>query len=135
MSDRILARLLAGEEIIQSLKGLARAESIPSASLTALGAVGDLTLALFDPARRAYLETRFEEDLEISSMVGDVSWFGGEPVIHAHAVASRADCSVVAGHVMRGIVSVTLEVMLTIYPDRIERRSDPRFGLNLLDLA
>src|SRR6267142_4714165 len=120
----IIARLYAGEEIHASLKALARERAIPSAALTGLGAVSDVTLAFYDPARRVYLETRLTEDLEVATMTGNIAWAGDEPMIHLHGVVSRADCTTAAGHIMRGVVSATLEVMLTVYPERIARTHD-----------
>lgn len=131
----LIARLAPGEEIHAALKALARAREIPSASLSGLGAVNDVTLALYDPVRRAYVETRLVEDLEVSTMTGNIAWLGEEPIIHVHGVVSRADCSAAAGHIMRGVVSLTLEVMLQIYPERIQRSPDAATGLNLLNLA
>ncbi|MFQ5700906.1 MAG: PPC domain-containing DNA-binding protein [Acidobacteriota bacterium] len=134
IGDIIVVRLPVGEEVTQSLCDIARRERFPGAVLAALGAVNDTTLALYDPATREYRRTRFREDLEIASMVGNLAWMGDEPVVHAHGVFSRVDCTTVAGHVMRAVVSVTVELMLTVLKERIERRPDEKVGLNLLDL-
>jgi len=134
-AEGLFVRLYPGEEIHASLKTLARERQIPSASLTGLGAVNEIVLALYDPAARAYRETRLAEDLEIATMTGNLSWLGDEPILHVHGVVSRADCTTAAGHIMRGIVSVTLEVMLQVSRVRIERRADEAIGLNLLHLS
>lgn len=131
----IIARLAVGEELLSSLKTLARQEALPSASLTGLGAVNDITLAIYDPAARVYRETRFTEDLELATLTGNIAWLGDEPVVHAHGVVSRADCTTVAGHIMRAVASVTIEVMLQVYAERIARRPDDETGLNLLELG
>jgi uncharacterized protein len=131
----ILARLHPGDEVHTALRDLARRERLPSAVLSGIGAVNDVVLALFDPASRRYLETRLQEDLEVVSMSGNLSWVGEEPMTHLHGVVSRADCSTAAGHFVRATVSVTLEVTLVVGERRIERRPDPEFGLNLLDLG
>jgi len=134
MGDRILARLHVGEEIIGQLKTIARETAIGGAAVTGLGAVREATLALYDPAARRYIETRLEEDLEIASMVGNISWLGDDPIAHVHGVLSRADCTTAAGHIMRAVVSVTVEVMMTVYPERVVRAPDESVGLNLLSL-
>jgi len=133
--DDILVRLDLGEDLLESLKEVARRESLPSASFTALGAVSEVTLALFDPAERVYRTTRFAEPLEIAAVVGNVAWLEeGEPAVHAHGVFSREDCSAVAGHVMSAVISVTGEVMMRAGGHKVIRRHDPRSGLNLLSL-
>ena len=130
----ILARLEVGEEILESLRRLGRAEMLPWASFTGLGAVNRLTLALYDPAQRRYLESSFEEDLEVATMTGNFTWLGEEAVVHAHGVFSRADCSTLGGHIVRGVVSLTLEVSITAGPVAVERAPDEALGLNLLAL-
>lgn len=135
MDHLVIARLAIGEEALESIKSLAIRARLPGAAITGLGAVNDVTLALYDLASRTYATTRLVEDLEVSSLTGNLSWVGEEPVAHLHAVVSRADGSAAAGHVMRAVVSVTLELMLTVYPDRIRRAPDAGVGLNLLDLT
>ncbi len=131
----MIARLAIGEEILASLKDLARAEEIPWAWIQGIGAIDDLTLALYDPAERRYRESVFRENLEVVSMSGNIAWLGDDPVVHAHGVFSRVDCTTVGGHIVRGCVSVTLEATLAIGEGRLERRPDDRVGLNLLDIA
>ena len=89
----------------------------------------------YDPVSRVYRETRMTEDLEVATMTGNIAWVGDEPIVHLHGVVSRADCTTAAGHIMRGIVSATLEVMLRVYSERIVRKHDAGVGLNLLDLG
>lgn len=132
--DIIFVRLHHGDEVHASLQELARLERIPSAGVSGIGAVNQIVLALFDPSTRRYLETAFEEDLEIVSMTGTVGWLGDAPAIHLHGVVSRADCTTAGGHIMRAIVSVTVELTLTVGDARLERKPDPAFGLNLLAL-
>ncbi|HET6374364.1 MAG TPA: PPC domain-containing DNA-binding protein [Candidatus Polarisedimenticolia bacterium] len=135
VNDRIIVRLDIGDEVIESLKTLARIERIPGGALTGLGAVGDVTLAYYHLKSRSYETVRLEEDVEVVSLTGNIGWLGDEPVIHAHAVVSRADCSTAGGHVMRAVVSVTVEVMVLVYAERLERAPVPEIGLNLLRLG
>ncbi|HKY33228.1 MAG TPA: DUF296 domain-containing protein [Candidatus Polarisedimenticolia bacterium] len=133
---RLMAvRLHPGEEIVSSLKRLAREAPIPSAALCGIGAVDDVVLALFDPRARAYVETRLTGDLEVVSLSGSIGWAGEEPVVHLHGVVSRVDGTTAGGHLMKGVVSVTLEVMAWVGDRRLARRRDEATGLNLLDPA
>ena len=132
----ILLRLVTGEEMIDVLRSFAGAQSLPSATFTALGAVSDATLAAYDPVARNYLETPFTELLEMASVVGNIAWLPeGEPVVHAHGVFSRFDCTTIAGHIMKAVISVTCEVSMTVGERRLVRRHDESVGLNLLDLS
>ena len=133
-AEMIFVRLHPGEEVHASLKDLARRQEIPAATVSGLGAVNDIVLALFDPAEKRYIETRFTEDLEVVSMTGNLAWSDNDPIAHLHGVVSRADCSTAAGHIMKATVSVTLEITLLVGSRRMERRLDPDFGLKLLHL-
>jgi predicted DNA-binding protein with PD1-like motif len=130
----ILMRLHPGDELHACLREVARREGLPSAAVSGVGAVNDIVLALFDPATKRYLETHLAEDLEVVSLGGNLAWVGEEPLAHLHGVVSRADCSTLAGHVVRATVSITLELTLIVGNRRIARRPDAHFGLNLLDL-
>ena len=130
----IVARLEMGDEIHASIRELARKEAVPSASITGLGAVDDITLAFYDRVTRTYQETPLHEELEVVSMTGNIAWLGEDPVVHLHGVVSRRDGTTAGGHIMRGTVSVTLEVMMVVQPERIRRGPVPEVGLNLLDL-
>jgi len=133
--DRMLVRLRTGEEIVESLKKLARDQKLPCAAVTGIGAVSDITLAIYSIESRRYLEARLTGELELVSLTGNVSWLGEEPVIHIHGVVSRADMTTSGGHIMRGVVSATVELMVQVYPDKVTRAMDQSVGLNLLDLA
>ncbi len=133
-AEMIFVRLHPGEEVHACLRELAKREGIPSATVSGLGAVNDIVLALFDPAEKRYLETRLTEDLEVVSMTGNLAWAEGEPIAHLHGVVSKADCSTAAGHIMKAVVSVTLEISLLVGSARMERRLDPDFPLKLLHL-
>jgi predicted DNA-binding protein with PD1-like motif len=134
--DRIQLRLVVGEELLDSLKQLARTESLPSATFTALGAVTEVTLAAYDTAARVYREMSFTEPLEMASVVGNISWLtGGDPMVHAHGVFSRFDCTTIAGHIMRAVTSATCEVAMQVGEKKVIRRPDEAIGLNLLDLS
>ena len=130
----ILVRLGIGDEVVGSLRTLAKKEELPAAAVTGLGAVSEVTLAFYDRMGSSYIETRLNEELEVTSMTGNISWLGDEPVVHLHGVVSRRDASVAAGHIMRAVVSVTVEVMLVVYEEKVFRKNDPATGLNLLDL-
>ena len=134
-TGNILARLEVGDEVISSVRELARMESIPSAFISGLGAVNDVTLAFYDTMTRSYVETRLRQELEVASMTGNIAWLAQEPIVHLHGVVSRRDGTTAAGHIMRGIVSVTLEVMVLVQAVRIHRNNVPAVGLNLLDLG
>jgi uncharacterized protein len=72
--------------------------------------------------------------MEVLSLIGELSLTDADPQIHAHVVLGRAEATARGGHLIRGIVRPTLEVMLTESPTHLFRKYNSNFGLALIDL-
>ena len=121
-----------GDEAFERITTFATAHSVDAASLTAIGAVREATLGYFDPQITDYRSTRFAEQMELASFIGDIADNDGKPALHAHVVLGRRDSSAVAGHLQRLIVYPTMEVVLTETPAHLRKRVDPETGLALI---
>ena len=66
------------------------------------------------------------------SLIGDIAEQHGQPALHMHAVLGRRDGSTVGGHLLRGEVWPTLEVIVTEVAESLAKRVDPETGLALL---
>lgn len=127
--------LETGDEVMTCLDGFARRESLDGAAITGIGAFCEATLAYFDWERKDYLDRSFAEQLEVASLVGDIAADGqGAPALHIHLVLGRRDYSALAGHLVRGVVRPTLELVVTETPAHLRRRKDPNTGLALIRL-
>jgi predicted DNA-binding protein with PD1-like motif len=134
-NPKTLAIIFAtGDEVTSGLKQVAIEHQLTAAQFTAIGAFSEMTLGFFDLKRKDYKKIVFNEQMEVLSLIGDISLNAGEPQIHAHLVAGRADATTRGGHLLRGIVSPTLEVILTVSPAHLNRKYDPEIGLALIDL-
>jgi len=124
-----------GDDPVSLLEGFAREQGLTAASFTAIGAFRGAVLGYFDRDRREYDEIPVEEQVEVLSLLGDVAVGEGEPKVHAHAVLGRRDGSTVGGHLLRGEVWPTLELVLRAAPAHLRKRRDPETGLALIDLS
>ena len=127
-----------GDEPMAGLTGFAREAALDGAHFTAIGAFERVTLGWFDLATREYRRIEVDEQVEVLSLVGDVTRAGprgDEPKVHAHVVVGRADGAALGGHLLEARVRPTLEVVLTETPAVLRRRDDPATGLALIDLA
>lgn len=131
---RILAKLEPGDAVAGSLLELAKLEALPGASVQGIGAVNLARIGFYRPENQSYDERELRENLEVISLLGNIAHVGEEPILHAHVALGRGDLSVIGGHLFEATVSVTLEVVLVPMADRLARKMDPRFRLNLLDL-
>ncbi len=125
-----------GDEAIDGLTRFAREQRLQGSHFTAIGAFESATLAYWSWERRKYEENRVDDQAEVASLIGDIvlAADGASPKVHAHAVLGLRDGSARAGHLMRGQVRPTLEVVVTEEPAHLRRRLDPETGLALIRL-
>lgn len=123
---------LPGEEAAEGLLAFAREFGLFSARFTAVGAFSEVTLGYFELDKKAYRHNHLAEQVEVASLIGNIALYEDRPKVHAHCVVGRADGSAKAGHLIKGVVQPTLEVMLTVTPVPMERHHDEATGLGLL---
>ena len=90
-------------------------------------------VAYFDWSTKQYRQVAIDEQVEVLSLVGDVTLGDGQPKLHAHVVVGKADASAHGGHLIEGHVRPTLEIVITEMPRHLHRRFDPASGLALID--
>ena len=124
-----------GDEVVEELRRFAEGHDLTAAHFTAIGAFSDATLGYFDWERKEYLENDVPEQVEVVTLAGDVAEHEGKPAIHVHAVLGRSDGSALGGHLLRGHVRPTLELVLTETRGHLRKRHDDASGLALIDPA
>ena len=127
-------RLAEKEEVESSLLRFAEENVITAAEITGIGALSDVVLGFFDLDRRDYHENRVAEQVEVLSLIGNLAEFEGRPKLHAHIVVGKRDGTAMGGHLMKGHVRPTLELIVTEAPAHLTRKTDPGTGLALLDI-
>ena len=75
-----------GDEAFEKISDFARVNGITGAGLTAVGACSSATLGYFDPQVNDYRSSRFDEQMEILSVIGDIATKDDPPALHAHVV-------------------------------------------------
>jgi predicted DNA-binding protein with PD1-like motif len=70
--------------------------------------------------------------VEVLSLLGDITIEEGGPKVHAHVVVSKADATAHGGHLFEGRVRPTLEIVMTEAPSHLHRRFDRESGLSLI---
>ena len=128
--DTIVARLDKGEEIHEQLRLIALKEDIGLASVSALGAVDDVTVGVFVTQEKRYHANRFTGDMEIVSLTGTVSTMDGKYYAHLHMSAGDDKGHVFGGHLNRAVISATCEMVITIIDGQVDRAFNEEVGLN-----
>jgi predicted DNA-binding protein with PD1-like motif len=125
--------LSSGDEASGCLSSFARDHQLHASHFTAIGAFSSAVVGYFEWEKKDYQKIAIDEQVEVLSLIGDVSLGNGEPKIHAHVVLGKSDGTAHGGHLLSGNVRPTLEVVLTESPAYLRRRYDPESGLALID--
>lgn len=130
--DTYIVRMDPGEEILKELKVFAEKEGVKLASVTALGAVKDFTVGVFDTNAKVYKSNRFQGVYEIVSLVGSINTMNDAFYCHLHMCAADQEGHAFGGHLNEAVISATCEMVVTCLPGRTDRVFSEEVGLNLI---
>lgn len=122
------------EDAVAAVNEVAARRDIRAAQVTAVGGFHAAEVGYFDRERRDFQRIAVPEQVEVLSLVGDIAENQGRPALHAHAVLGRRDGTTVGGHLLRGEVWPTLEVVITEVAASLRKSVDPETGLALLSV-
>jgi predicted DNA-binding protein with PD1-like motif len=125
--------LATGDEVMSTLKRFASDQRLSASQFSAIGAFSDAVVAFFDWTTKQYRRSPITEQVEVLSLLGDVTFDGDARTVHAHVVIGTSDTSARGGHLVEAHVRPTLEVIITELPRHLHRRFDPASGLALID--
>ncbi len=129
--DTLIVRIDKGEEILEQLKAVSERENIKLAEVSALGAINELTVGVYDTVEKKYYSNSFSGAFEIVSLTGTVSTMGGAYYAHIHLSAGNSKGEVFGGHLNRAVVSATCEMVIRVIDGQVDRAFDEEIGLNL----
>ena len=134
-NDYVL-RIDKGEEILQTISQVCQQEGILLGTVNGIGAVGEVTLGVFNTKKFQYGSVEYKGDFEIASCMGNISTMNGNTYLHIHmAVGNSKEGEVHAGHLNRGVVSLTGEFFLHKIEGEVDREYSEEVGLNLIKFS
>lgn len=107
--------LTKGDDVRAALLEFAAKNHVTNAHFTAIGALDSALIGWSDPARgNAFKTVKLDEEMEVTSLTGNITRNrAGDPVVHVHCtVALLRNGAVTAGHLLRGRVSITMQLYL-----------------------
>ena len=125
----VIARLFPNENVMEQLKELCFKHKIQTGIfLFGIGQLGQVELGFFKE-KGNYMNQKFETPYELLSLSGNVSLQENGYEFHLHAALGAADKSVVGGHLISGVVSITLEIAILKTEIKINREIEEETGL------
>ncbi|MFQ6088780.1 MAG: PPC domain-containing DNA-binding protein [Candidatus Methanofastidiosia archaeon] len=127
-------KLESGEDILDVISEFLKKNGVKSTVIFGIGAVSEARIGFFDGTE--YRVTELNENLEVLSLLGNVSLKEEEPLPHLHITLADSEGRAFGGHLFKGcIVSATLEVFILELPILLERDFDEGIGLWLLKVG
>lgn len=133
IAEVLVIKLAKGEDLLETLTKFVERENIKAGFFAGIGGLNKVKMGTFIEGK--YEEIIIEGQLEITSLLGNVSLKDEKPFIHAHIAVSKEDGSTFGGHLLPGsTVSPTCEIFLIKLKNAIRRRFDEEVKLYVLDL-
>lgn len=129
--NKIVVRLNKGEEVIASLTEIVKEYHITLGNVQALGATNYVKMGLFNIEEKKYYSKELSQDMEITSLIGNISTKDGKPYLHLHINVADASQNVYGGHLNECRISATCEMFIDVIDGKVEREFSEEIGLNL----
>jgi len=129
INGKIIVRLDPGEEIVKCLEELRDREKI-NGFFFGIGIVNYLRLGFYDFEKRSYIEKIISEDLEVTSLIGNI----GRDRIHSHITVTDREYRAYGGHMIEARVSGTLEIIISEIGMDLTTKTSEITGGKIIDI-
>jgi uncharacterized protein len=125
-----------GDEAVAELGRFSRETGVSGAQLSGIGAASAAVVGWFDFDAKAYEPNRFDEQLEVVSLLGDIATLpDGKPQVHAHVIVAKRGGAAFGGHLIELHVKPTLEVIVSETPTHLRKRLLPGLPVATIQLS
>lgn len=109
-------------------------EGLKFGTVSGIGACFEAEINFYDVNTQKYYPKLLDGQLELISLLGNISKMNDKPFVHLHASLSDRNYNTYSGHLTRAIVSATVEITINMTDLEIERKRDEITGSNHLQL-
>jgi predicted DNA-binding protein with PD1-like motif len=125
----IIVRLFPGQDIFNQIQEACKKHGVETAIVIGgLGQLKQFELGYFKE-KGNYCPQFFEEPHELLSLTGNISKQNDEYNFHLHAVLGNENKQVIGGHLFKGVVEVTNEIVFLKTEIKITRKVEDKTGL------
>lgn len=131
-----IGRLAHNADLLEEITRFCVEKQIRVGRIEALGAVKRARLGFYDQTTRTYDFLDFEQPMEITNLIGNVSLKDGQPFPHVHVTLSDHSGRAYGGHLAPGTIVFACEIVIQALDGPIlERGFDDDTGLPLWNLS
>ena len=123
-----------GEPIMKSFTDLAAEMKLKFSVFSGIGAVTDVTLGYYDSIQKTYLKKQFNENYELVSCMGNITYKDGSPFVHVHVAMGDREYRLYGGHLFEATIAVVGEFSLITGEVKVERVMNEDVGLAVWNL-
>ena len=128
----LIGRMSRGDDLLEKLTSIVREHGVRLGRVAALGAVEHARVGYYDQEAREYQFRNLPRELEILSLLGNVSLRDGEPMIHAHLTLGDDQGLAFGGHLAPGTRVFACEFTIDVFQgEDLVRGHDEPTGLPL----
>ena len=133
--ERVQFRFMSGERLVAPLTAWLTDSHMGYATMTGLGAVSGATVSYWNAETRQYEQHELAEQMEVVSLIGNVTLKDDQPFLHIHVTLGRRDLSIIGGHLNDLSVHPNLEIWMRPEAIKVRRTLDEASGLYVMDLT
>jgi uncharacterized protein len=126
-------RLDPGDDVLAKLESFCSENQIDNASVAGIGSFESPTIAHYSIRTKQFTDKSLEGIHEVTSLLGNISLVDGKPFAHLHVNVAGPDMQTLGGHLVKGVCSATLELVLTAYPSHHWKVPNDGIGLKIWD--
>lgn len=131
-SKIIIRKLSHGKDLLEEMTAICRKENITLGRVEGIGAVQRARIGYYNQITRQYQYIEFNNHLEITHLVGNVSIKDNKPFVHAHVTLSDEKGNAFGGHLAQGTIIFACEIILHAFEGpKLTRSYDDVTGLPL----
>ena len=126
-----VGRLNFNDDLLEEFSKLAQKYKIKAGQIKAIGALQEAALGFYNQKEVKYETIRLNKDLEIISLIGNISLKDGQSFVHAHLCVSDKSGNCFGGHLMENCKVFACEYIIEIYEGELIRKLDKDTSLML----
>ena len=97
-----LERLPKDGDLLKEITKFVRKKNIKKGIIKAIGAVSEAKIGYYNQKKEEYEYTKYNQHLEIVSLLGNISILDGKPMVHSHIALADDEGKTYGGHLAEG---------------------------------